>query len=271
MRDYYLSLFSNLGGSEFDKTNQPNSFRTKFLSPLEVEPFSEISLCEISWLNSFSNLNKGNLAEFQLFDFLHKNPDGTYGMLHKFSLGSGFFPDPDSISAYINVSIWSKVERLRGVNIVVYDAILKRFWFRFEKDRYFTLILIKKMVLILGVTDQKQIPDDEVILGKTKNKESFEYKGTTRHFSDHTQYISSTNYTDIFQYPPAIDKIDCFFVHTDCITDQITGSEKTSLLRVVTLKGEPNTRANICYPSLHYLPLIHMKKSGCVTNYIIKK
>ena len=84
--DFYLTLFSNFGGGGFDIKNEPYSFKTKLLTPLHLSPSYECALVEVSWRNAFSNLNNANEAQFDFFDFLHKNADGKYGKLYQFWL-----------------------------------------------------------------------------------------------------------------------------------------------------------------------------------------
>ena len=73
------------------------------------------------------------------------------------------------------------------------------FFFNCDLDTgWFTYMIEEQLMVILGVERKsKMIPEDQIVIGKSKEKNSV-YHGETRTFSNHETYKSTTSHTDSF-------------------------------------------------------------------------
>lgn len=261
MKDFYVDLFSN-ASTDVYQDNTLSHFRNKLYNALDLEDHMEVSLCELSFVDSVNNIPHTDSATFKIFDFLYeiKNDDNSptqyYGKMYEFTLEPGFYDSPQKLVDYINQSVWEKVTRLKNIPIFKYNQVTGHILFYYPDENFFTFFLLKEMLVLMGVFHHsKGVPQKQVIMGSTKPALEYRYHDELRKFADKRQYISMVPRSDSFQYPCSLDYLDSIYCYTDIIHEVITGDKKTSLLRIASIKRDPNNRITICYENPHYIPL----------------
>ena len=256
MKDFYLDLFSS-SSTDIYPNNTLSHFCNKSSVPLCLEDHMEVGLCEASFVASVNNVPHTKFTNFKIFDFLYKYPnENFYGQMYEFTLEPGFYETPQHLCDYINKKVWEKVTRLKDTVIFKFDTVVGKIVFSYPDENYFSFILMREMLVLMGVVEErKDVPEFQITLGSTKPSDGYMYHNVMRKFKDKDEYISVVPKTDKMTYPPLLDYLDSIYCYTDIIQEQITGDTKSSLLRVVALKSDPNKRVTRCFANPHYVPL----------------
>ena len=155
---------------------------------------------------------------------------------------------PQEVVALLNKEIWENVPRLRITKrkVFSYDENQNRIWMAFTNS-FISIKLHKNILKLVGCLepDWQPLKPTVVYLGKTKEINSFQYKGETLNFADkykNSHWASKCEHRDFFTYAPDINKVDSILVYTNIIAPTQIGSSRANLLRFVDLP--PSTKEN---------------------------
>jgi len=155
---------------------------------------------------------------------------------------------PQEVVALLNKEIWENVPRLRIIKrkVFSYDENQNRIWMAFTNS-FISIKLHKNILKLVGCLEPDWLPlkPTVVYLGKTKEINSFQYKGETLNFADkykNSHWASKCEHRDFFTYAPDINKVDSILVYTNIIAPTQIGSSRANLLRFVDLP--PSTKEN---------------------------
>ena len=256
----FLNLLSNSDLISYP-LNEPATFTTSLDEPIRCPSGSMVALTEVSYQCSHQLTNK-DTGSLDIFDFLYKYDDGTYGKLYKVSLGNPELPTGESLATLLNKLLWAKVKRMKEaqVKIFTFDAVMNRLWVTFPQNSFITLQLHAGLVSLCGVEARHAKSFEAVTLGKSKNPDGYVYKdGSKRlfHADAHQRYVSVVERRDYFLYPPNLLKVDSFILYSNLGVDQSVANTRSSLLRFVNLPAEATTKrvTKDFGNSLHYIPL----------------
>ena len=148
---------------------------------------------------------------------------------------------PQEVVALLNKEIWENVPRLRITKrkVFSYDENQNRIWMAFTNS-FISIKLHKNILKLVGCLepDWQPLKPTVVYLGKTKEINSFQYKGETLNFADkykNSHWASKCEHRDFFTYAPDINKVDSILVYTNIIAPTQIGSSRANLLRFVDL------------------------------------
>ena len=250
--DSYIVLFSSKCCDSYPN-NTESQFRNRLCMPMILPCEMEIGLVQFSFHNAFDNI--AVRETFQFFDFLYENSDKTYGKMYDISIEAGDYPGPEYLARSINEQIWKKVPRLKDKEVIRYDTIQNRFWFVFNKNDYFLLVLKEQLLVLFGVVETF-VPSTQVVLGMSKERDSYTYNGEIRRFSNHEVLTSRVQHEDMFEFPPKLDDFSTMFIFTNIISEQNTGDELTNLLGITSIKEKTLSRCVLqTFDNPHYVPL----------------
>ena len=155
---------------------------------------------------------------------------------------------PQEVVALLNKEIWENVPRLRITKrkVFSYDENQNRIWMAFTNS-FISIKLHKNILKLVGCLepDWQPLKPTVVYLGKTKEINSFQYKGETLNFADkykNSHWASKCEHRNFFTYAPDINKVDSILVYTNIIAPTQIGSSRANLLRFVDLP--PSTKEN---------------------------
>ena len=210
MSDQYITLLSSYDSHLYN--NKSSSFRNRLSNELVCPPSSEVALIECSFLHDFALSDKE--ATMSIFDFLYEDPanPGKFGKLTEFTLDNKYINNPLDLALETNSGVWAAVPRLkRQQREIFFYGKNRRIWVSFKPSDYVALVLKSQLLVIMGVLN-KDRPQDAIVIGKSKQKDSFVAPdGSKKYFSDPYKdlvFRSVCNTTDYFLHHPKLKNID---------------------------------------------------------------
>ena len=241
MADCYLTLISNSQLDRFPE-NKPWKFTTRYDNPVTVYPDAVVSLAEISYCKSYELENADHEdGNIKVFDFLYTNNEKTknkkWGIWKTQHLSKKCFFSPKQIVMCLNEAIWKSIPRLRDKKIEIFswDSTQRRIWVQFKEDFWITVLIEGSYLYRLGIELQSK-PNDLVVLGRDKSKDSYTYEGEKRTFNTdcREKYTSICKKMNYFRFMPHIIDVPEFVIYCDCVTPSYVGGRQINILRFVT-------------------------------------
>ena len=257
----YLTFLSNYD-REIYSWNQPSNFCNSLAEPLLLEEGGtyEIALAELSYAND--HVIKSDDITLRVFDWLHKNSDGTYGVDIKLKLSHSIINNAIDLVNVINSLIWGVIPRYdeKKYKFFTFENN-RRIWANMEQNMYLTIIIEARLLVMMGAT-KKDGPTNVIILGDTKKGDFYMYKKEKRIFKDKDDFISVLHTKDFFRLIPQIPISQELLLYTDLVKSNHVANNMINLLKVIPLKKNrdvtaENERVVVSYGANRvYRPLI---------------
>ena len=257
----YLTFLSNYD-REIYSWNQPSNFCNSLAEPLLLEEGGtyEIALAELSYAND--HVIKSDDITLRVFDWLHKNSDGTYGVDIKLKLSHSIINNAIDLVNVINSLIWGVIPRYdeKKYKFFTFENN-RRIWANMEQNMYLTIIIEARLLVMMGAT-KKDGPTNVIILGDTKKGDFYMYKEEKRIFKDKDDFISVLHTKDFFRLIPQIPISQELLLYTDLVKSNHVANSMINLLKVIPLKKNrdvtaENERVVVSYGANRvYRPLI---------------
>ena len=257
----YLTFLSNYD-KEIYSWNQPSNFCNSLAEPLLLEEGGtyEIALAELSYAND--HVIKSDDITLRVFDWLHKNSDGTYGVDIKLKLSHSIINNAIDLVNVINSLIWGVIPRYdeKKYKFFTFENN-RRIWANMEQNMYLTIIIEARLLVMMGAT-KKDGPTNVIILGDTKKGDFYMYKEEKRIFKDKDDFISVLHTKDFFRLIPQIPISQELLLYTDLVKSNHVANNMINLLKVIPLKKNrdvtaENERVVVSYGANRvYRPLI---------------
>ena len=257
----YLTFLSNYD-REIYSWNQPSNFCNSLAEPLLLEEGGtyEIALAELSYAND--HVIKSDDITLRVFDWLHKNSDGTYGVDIKLKLSHSIINNAIDLVNVINSLIWGVIPRYdeKKYKFFTFENN-RRIWANMEQNMYLTIIIEARLLVMMGAT-KKDGPTNVIILGDTKKGDFYMYKEEKRIFKDKDDFISVLHTKDFFRLIPQIPISQELLLYTDLVKSNHVANNMINLLKVIPLKKNrdvtaENERVVVSYGANRvYRPLI---------------
>ena len=242
--------------------NQPSNFCNSLAEPLLLEEGGtyEIALAELSYAND--HVIKSDDITLRVFDWLHKNSDGTYGVDIKLKLSHSIINNAIDLVNVINSLIWGVIPRYdeKKYKFFTFENN-RRIWANMEQNMYLTIIIEARLLVMMGAT-KKDGPTNVIILGDTKKGDFYMYKEEKRIFKDKDDFISVLHTKDFFRLIPQIPISQELLLYTDLVKSNHVANNMINLLKVIPLKKNrdvtaENERVVVSYGANRvYRPLI---------------
>ena len=234
----YVTLLSNDCLQEFPE-NHPSSFKNRLDAPLNLGPYHEMALCEMSYINSIDSSDDKPLQGcIKIFDFLATKDGGsTFGHWAEETLKKSCFSNAKELITCLNEAVWRGCTRLRDTKreIFSFDRSQERIWVDFsDKDDYVTILIEGGYLVLLGIED-KSTPSQLVVLGKDKAADSYTYNGEKRVFAEDCReaFKSVCTKRNFFSHLPKTLHFGELLVYCDCIQPLYCGGGRNRILRFV--------------------------------------
>ena len=265
---HYITVLSNYDKDIFH-TNTNNNFKNRVANGIYCPPNSQIALIELSYMHNFRMKAKKNCS-FTIFDFLAE--DGKeWGKYTHVTIEEESINNSLDLVIMMNEYIFKHVPRMKQNQRQIFSlGENKHIWINFQSDDYLMIILKESLLPLLGALD-KVVPRSAMIIGHSKKKESYTYKGVERKFSpkcNKREYDSQCTKTDYFVHLPHIEIIRDFMVLSNLSSPTHVASSMTSLLRVITVPC--GTEGNRVVASFGQAPVYVPLSVGTITDIHIR-
>ena len=253
--------------SSYDRHNFPDNSSAGF-SNILAEPIIldsgcqySIALAEISF--SPNHVFESDTLIFTVFDWLYYNKaEGTYGTYIDLKLNHAIINSSSDLCNELNLLLWASIPRFNDSihKFFTYESN-RKIWFNFNPNMYITVILKADLLIMIGITKRDKHADFAVI-GRTKLKDTYVYKGETRKFKSKKKLRSSCQYRDYALYSPKLGLTDVILLYSNLVKDSYIASYKANVLKFVPVPKNrdiqlENARIVVSYGSNRvYKPLV---------------
>ena len=245
-RSHYITTLSDANLRSFPD-NCSASFVNELDEAIYVPGGAKICLFEISLENAV--IVSDERAKLDIISWLtpsSKEP-GKFGKKSSIQFGEEEIISGESLAKRLNACIWNVDESLRDKKrgLFDYDRVQDRLWFMGDPEIYITLILHSKLIELCGISNDHQSVGSVVILGKTKPKDFYMYKGKKRFFSSDCQEFlpSACQDKNYFEFSPNLqDGVDCLLIYMNLINNSHIANKRGQICRYVPFQKSVTKR-----------------------------
>ena len=147
---------------------------------------------------------------------------------------SGYYETAEKLVLSLNKAVkMCGIKRLKGKKMFTYDSVQQKFSIDQIKDNYLTVIIKGFSISLLGL-DVKSENDSKhfVIVGKSKLKKYYYFKGEKRYFNNNSlRWRSDSGFGGTAPYIPVLNFLDSISVDCDLLSPYIFGNAYCQILK----------------------------------------